>query len=116
MLMIGVMPLPALMNNVFSGNAIDQTYEVDLPNGVFGSDYIRRPNDLSWRELLRRRDEVRVEAAQANDAIGLPPPDNLPDAKKKEWEAALKYMSAAKKRERNAIEMRGPVPACGKTM
>jgi lipopolysaccharide export system permease protein len=91
-------------NNVFTGNAIDQTYEVDLPNGVFGSDYVRRPNDLSWPELLRRRTELDGEIVKATEEARRPPPDDLSQAKKKEWTDALKFVAAGKVRERNTIE------------
>ena len=37
------------------GNAADPSYEMDLPSGVFGGDYVCRPNDLDWPDLIRQR-------------------------------------------------------------
>ncbi len=91
-------------NNVFAGNAIDQAYDVVLPPGVFGSDYVRRPTDLSWQELLRRRRELVAEVAQAAEDVRKPPPDKLTPAQREEWTGALKYTALGKVRERNAVE------------
>ena len=86
------------------GNVIDPTYEVDLPNAVFGGDYIRRPNDLSWPELLNHQEEAKDEAIAAEEAARQPPPDSLPEDKKKEWIGSLKYTAISKMREQGAVD------------
>jgi lipopolysaccharide export system permease protein len=87
-----------------TGNAIDPTYEVDLPNAVFGGDYIRRPNDLSWPELLNRLEEMNDEVAAAEDSAQQPPPSTLSDEKKKEWTGSLRYAATMKHRELGSMQ------------
>jgi lipopolysaccharide export system permease protein len=87
------------------GNAIEPKYEVELPNGIFGGDYERRPNDLSWPDLLNRREELRAEAAAAQEtAVQTTPPESLSPEKKKEWTSSLNYAAFRKARERNGVE------------
>jgi lipopolysaccharide export system permease protein len=92
-------------DNVFTGNAKDQRYEVELPPGVFGSDYTRRPSDMSYSELLRRRVEVQDELREAIEMAANPvPPTNLAEEDRKRWVMATVNIPAVKKKEARTIE------------
>jgi lipopolysaccharide export system permease protein len=92
-------------NNQFAGNATDQTYEVELPNGVFGSDYIRRCSDMSYPELIGRRFAVRDELAEAEaNAADPKPPIYLNEAQRDQFVAATKNIAANKKKEAQSID------------
>ena len=56
--------------NESRGGFTDPSYEVDLPAGVFGGDYVCRPNDLDWPDLVRQRSDA-IEAAAAADQAAL---------------------------------------------
>jgi lipopolysaccharide export system permease protein len=92
-------------NNQFTGNATDQTYEVELPNGVFGSDYVRRASDMAFPELLDRREVVQVELQEAiANAVDPVPPAHLTAPQKEQWVTAMKNIPGVKRREMNAID------------
>jgi lipopolysaccharide export system permease protein len=92
-------------NNQFTGNATDQTYEVELPNGVFGSDYVRRASDMAFPELLERRDVVRAEVQEAAAAVANPNrPPGLSAAQVNEWDTALKNRVTMKQKDLNGVE------------
>jgi lipopolysaccharide export system permease protein len=103
-------------NDAVGGTASDPTYEVDIPGGALGGDYIRRPNDLDWPDLLDRRAELDDEVAAALQKAAVPPPDTLPEESKKEWTRALTNTAQFKQRDRNGmaaeIQMR-PALAAG---
>src|SRR5947209_4742008 len=86
-------------NDSLEGNANEPYYEVELPNNLFGGDYVRHPNDLSWPELLDRKDQLDGECAAAEAAINTPPPSHYAPDKQQEWVRALKYSSLGKSRE-----------------
>jgi lipopolysaccharide export system permease protein len=78
-----------------------------LPDGFLGADYIRRPTDLTWRELMQRRVEILDEIAEA-EAFAQNPPAPPPDAKPHEvadWAMAWKNLVITRQRERNQIEV-----------
>jgi lipopolysaccharide export system permease protein len=91
-------------NDSLEGNATEPYYEVELPNNVFGGDYIRHPNDLSWPELLDRKDQLDDECAKGEAAIQAPPPSHYSPEQQQEWIRSLKYTALGKNRERNSIE------------
>ena len=69
--------------NESRGGFTDPSYEVDLPAGVFGGDYVCRPNDLDWPDLVQQRSDAIEAAAAADQAALSPPPENLtPDQQK----------------------------------
>lgn len=59
-------------NDMFSGNMIDPSQEIDLPTGIFGGDYIRRPSDLSWTELIDQRSQCAEALDKARDNFNHP--------------------------------------------
>jgi lipopolysaccharide export system permease protein len=90
-------------NDSLEGNATDPYYEVELPNNMLGGDYVRHPNDLSWPELLERRDQMDDEYAAAVAAIQATPPSHYSPEQKEQWVNALKFAALSKGRERNSI-------------
>jgi lipopolysaccharide export system permease protein len=85
------------------GTATDAAYEMDLPKSVFGGDYVSRPNDLSWPELLRERAKATTEAAAAVHAANGVPPPTFTDDQKKQWSTSLKNIAIGKARARNGL-------------
>jgi lipopolysaccharide export system permease protein len=90
--------------DTFNASAADPTAEMDLPTAVFGGDYICRPNDLSWPDLVQKRDEAIEEAAAAERAAAMSPPADLPADKQAEWTGSFKYIALSKARARNGFD------------
>jgi lipopolysaccharide export system permease protein len=93
----------------FTSNATDPSYPMPLPEGFLGADYIRRPTDLTWRELLHRRVEIVNEIRQAEEYARQPPP-MPPNAKltprdATEMALAWKNLHLGKIREQTQIEV-----------
>ncbi len=87
-----------------SGNVSDPPTEIDMPMAVFGGDYVCRPNDLDWSDLVQKRADATDEAAVAERAAQAPPPPDLPPERQKEWTSALKYAAFTKERIRYGFD------------
>jgi lipopolysaccharide export system permease protein len=92
------MPYVITCADSFGVNASDPPTEIDLPMAVFGGDYVWRPNDLNWPDLVQRRAEATDDAAAAAQTARMPPPPSVPADRQKEWTDSLKYAALVKER------------------
>lgn len=93
----------------FTGNATDPSYPMPLPEGILGSEYLRRPTDLTFPELMVRRVEIVDEVKKAEEASRNPPPlppnSKLTPREQQEMAQAWKYGHLNKLREQTQIEV-----------
>lgn len=96
-------------NDGFTANATDPSYPLPLPEGFLGTDYLRRPTDLTWPELLVRRVEIVNEILQAEELARHPPPlpanSRMTPRDATEMALAWKNLHLGKVREQTQIEV-----------
>jgi lipopolysaccharide export system permease protein len=96
-------------SNSISGNAIDPSYPMPLPEGFLGADYTRRPTDMSWPELMARSQTIEDDVRDAEEkALNPPPHPNQANMTKYEidrWNTSWKNIPAVRIRERNLVHV-----------
>jgi lipopolysaccharide export system permease protein len=95
-------------SNSLSGTAQDPSYPMPLPEGFLGTDYTRRPTDMSWPELMTRRTTIDDDVREAEVfALNPPPPDdpNMSPYELKERNNAWKNIVAVRVHEKNLLEV-----------
>jgi lipopolysaccharide export system permease protein len=90
------------------GYAIDPSYPMPLPEGFLGADYLGRPTDMTWSDLLARRLTIDDEVRDAEEKARNPPPPPNPNMSAheiNEWNESWKNLPAGRIRERNLIDV-----------
>src|SRR5262245_32872219 len=91
-----------------SANATDPSYPMPLPEGFLGADYVRRPTDMTWRELFQRRISIVDEVREAEIYARNPPPPTDPKWSLREineWNESWKNFYTGRVREQHLMDV-----------